>query len=84
MRRAALLTVLVSLAGPALAVSSNAAYDQRVQESRKQLVRAQASGDAATIAAARAKLKAASATAWSKRHPAPQPVPQPRDLSLPR
>jgi hypothetical protein len=84
MRRLILLVALGAVADPAFAAAPTAAYDARVRETRRQLFRAQASGDVVTIANARAKFKAASATAWSKRHPAPQPTPQPRDPSLPR
>ncbi len=67
----ALLLVLAS--GSAIANSRTAAADERVEQTRHQLMRAQTGGDAATIADARGKYRAATAVAWGLRHPARKP-----------
>jgi hypothetical protein len=67
------IVAMLSVTAPAIADSRTASPDARVRETRSGLVKAKRSGDAATIADARAKLQAASAVAWGVRHPAAQP-----------
>ena len=73
MRTIVFIVAMLSMTAPAIADSRTASADARVRETRNGLVKAQRSGDAATIADARAKFKAASAVAWGVRHPAAQP-----------
>ena len=69
-----LIVALAAVASPALADSRAASADARVVQTQHQLMRAQQSGDAASIADARSKFVAAKAVAWGARHPAKQPT----------
>ena len=71
---AILIATSVAAAAPALADSAVRSADARVAETRSQLVKANRTGDVATIADARSKFVAAKAVAWGARHPAPTPA----------
>ena len=75
--RAVHLTLALALfvSAPALADDAVRAADQRVEQTGKQLAAAVHTGDAVTIADAKAKHDAAQAVAWGRRHPAKQPSP---------
>ena len=62
------------VSAPALADEARAA-DARVEQTAQQLAKAQQTGDAVTIADAKARYEAAKAVAWGQRHPARTPSP---------
>lgn len=75
MRILASSAVLITLAvaAPALADDTTRAADARAQQTQVLLAKARRTGDAATIADAKARADAANAVAWGRHHPAKQP-----------